>query len=399
MTVPGEEAYDLSLLSVGGFRPGCDGGSLAALDLLSELQSRGMRVCALCLYPADEWAAAVRIIEGWFSCSLVPRGSAAATGEPSRGRLHEAEGCELPLLAAPLSGCREQVRRSPTSLLPEILGHLREVPMRAAFTADSDEPALLAAFFERIPGLHLFNSLANIRVVANLGHGALRLLATRRLFTVSEFLREQIQDRLSLDASVIHPVWRLEDYRAGGKKGLTGFVGFYAGGVPRAKGDEIVLEAARQLPSIRFLVVGKALYRGNQSLPSNIVELGRLRDMCDFYSQIDLLIVPSIEPEGFPRVVVEAAFNGIPSIASRAGGLPEAVGDGGVLLEIAATDEGGVLCSGRSLAEVIRFLLGSPARLVALGDSARSGANRLRRLQARRLVEVVRLVSWRSPAR
>jgi glycosyltransferase involved in cell wall biosynthesis len=42
--------------------------------------------------------------------------------------------------------------------------------------------------------------------------------------------------------------------------------------------------------------------------------------------------MPSQCEEAFGRVIVEAGLNGIPSVASHAGGIPEALGDGGVLL-------------------------------------------------------------------
>lgn len=42
-----------------------------------------------------------------------------------------------------------------------------------------------------------------------------------------------------------------------------------------------------------------------------------------------LLIVPSLQPESYGMVVVEAKLNGVPSIVADCGGLPEAVGAGG----------------------------------------------------------------------
>jgi glycosyltransferase involved in cell wall biosynthesis len=56
-------------------------------------------------------------------------------------------------------------------------------------------------------------------------------------------------------------------------------------------------------------------------------------DMRRIYSRTGLLLVPSTWEEGFGRVVVEAQMSGIPAVASDRGGLPEAVGDGGVLLD------------------------------------------------------------------
>lgn len=46
-----------------------------------------------------------------------------------------------------------------------------------------------------------------------------------------------------------------------------------------------------------------------------------------------LLLVPSQCEETWGRVVSEAQCSGIPALASRVGGLPEAVGDGGVLID------------------------------------------------------------------
>ena len=45
-----------------------------------------------------------------------------------------------------------------------------------------------------------------------------------------------------------------------------------------------------------------------------------------------LLLVPSQWDEPWARVVSEAQISGIPAIASRAGGLPESVGTGGILV-------------------------------------------------------------------
>ena len=45
-----------------------------------------------------------------------------------------------------------------------------------------------------------------------------------------------------------------------------------------------------------------------------------------------LVLVPTQVPEAWCRVVSEAQINGIPSVASRLGGLPESVGPGGILV-------------------------------------------------------------------
>jgi glycosyltransferase involved in cell wall biosynthesis len=46
-----------------------------------------------------------------------------------------------------------------------------------------------------------------------------------------------------------------------------------------------------------------------------------------------ILIVPSQVEEGGPRVITEAQLNGLPVVASNIGGIPEVLGNGGVLLD------------------------------------------------------------------
>jgi D-inositol-3-phosphate glycosyltransferase len=43
--------------------------------------------------------------------------------------------------------------------------------------------------------------------------------------------------------------------------------------------------------------------------------------------------MPSQVQEAFGRVIVEAGHRGIPAVASRIGGIPEAIGDSGVLVD------------------------------------------------------------------
>jgi glycosyltransferase involved in cell wall biosynthesis len=54
--------------------------------------------------------------------------------------------------------------------------------------------------------------------------------------------------------------------------------------------------------------------------------------MASIYAETRVLLVPSLWEETWGRVATEAQFSGIPVLASDAGGLPEAVGQGGILL-------------------------------------------------------------------
>jgi glycosyltransferase involved in cell wall biosynthesis len=56
-------------------------------------------------------------------------------------------------------------------------------------------------------------------------------------------------------------------------------------------------------------------------------------DACSLYAETDLVLAPSLWRESFGMVAREAVAHGVPVVASRVGGLPEAVGDGGVCLD------------------------------------------------------------------
>ncbi|MEU6077258.1 glycosyltransferase [Micromonospora sp. NPDC047074] len=56
-------------------------------------------------------------------------------------------------------------------------------------------------------------------------------------------------------------------------------------------------------------------------------------DVCGLYARTDLLLAPSLWRESFGMVAREATVHGVPVVATRVGGLPEAVGSGGICLD------------------------------------------------------------------
>ncbi len=106
----------------------------------------------------------------------------------------------------------------------------------------------------------------------------------------------------------------------------------------KIKGLDLILELARRMPERRFAVAGetRGAARRRLSRLSNIRLLGWCDDMPAVYRGARLLLGPSLWHEPFGRVFAEAASVGCPSVAFRCGGIPEAAGAGGVLLERAA---------------------------------------------------------------
>jgi glycosyltransferase involved in cell wall biosynthesis len=109
----------------------------------------------------------------------------------------------------------------------------------------------------------------------------------------------------------------------------------------REKGVDTTLALARARSDLPFALARAwqphpdafaGLERGVTGLP-NVELRSATFDAGALYADCRVLLVPSVEPEGFGRVAAEASMQGIPVIASRVGGLPEAAGEDTVLLD------------------------------------------------------------------
>jgi glycosyltransferase involved in cell wall biosynthesis len=59
-------------------------------------------------------------------------------------------------------------------------------------------------------------------------------------------------------------------------------------------------------------------------LPGRCQFLGRIKDIDQFMSAIDIFVLPSYM-EGFGLVFIEAAFHGVPSVGTKVGGVPDVI--------------------------------------------------------------------------
>lgn len=156
------------------------------------------------------------------------------------------------------------------------------------------------------------------------------------LVASSGFLADKVQRATGRRAEIVYPPAELYFDTSGDPHGVVTMINPHP-----VKGLDTFLEIARRLPGVRFLLQESwklgvealsDLQRRLAELP-NVRFAHRVSDMRSVYCQTRLLIVPSRWEEGFGMVVLEAQSCGIPVIASRRGGLPEAVGDGGVLID------------------------------------------------------------------
>ncbi|MGW7413830.1 glycosyltransferase [Streptomyces sp. NPDC054863] len=100
-----------------------------------------------------------------------------------------------------------------------------------------------------------------------------------------------------------------------------------------AKGSVLLHEVIRTMPEQHFtLVEGWWKTAAEFTAYPNVTYVPRTYDMDTLYRSHRLLLVPSTVEDAFPRVIVEAALHGTPSIGSDRGGIPEAIGPHGIVL-------------------------------------------------------------------
>ncbi|MBA0054335.1 glycosyltransferase [Streptomyces sp. AJS327] len=108
-----------------------------------------------------------------------------------------------------------------------------------------------------------------------------------------------------------------------------------------AKGSELLHRLIAQMPERHFtLVEGWWDTSVEFTCYPNVTYVPRTYNMGSLYARHKLLLVPSLVEDAFPRVIVEAELLGLPTLGSRRGGIPEAVGHPGLLIDADATAEG-----------------------------------------------------------
>ena len=159
----------------------------------------------------------------------------------------------------------------------------------------------------------------------------------------------------------------------------------------RWKGHETFFDAAHRLllrndlPSMRFYVVGGALYETGKAAQYDRVELVAMAralgilgsvsfvpfQRCpeDTFRALDIVVHASTRPEPFGRTIVEAMACGRAVVVSRAGGAAELFSHGDDALGI----EPG---NAHQMAEAVALLASQPKRRAELGRAARHTAER-----------------------
>ena len=151
----------------------------------------------------------------------------------------------------------------------------------------------------------------------------------------------------------------------------------YLGRLTPEKGVKLLLDtfAARSDGGWKLLVAGEGIDGYRQGLARQYSRMGDRSAIhflgwvnpAEFFTKIDILLVPSLWQEPLPRVIQEAQTHGIPIVGSRRGGIPELIEDGVTGLMFDPDDP-------KTLGAVIDRMLEDRSLAGRLGQNARRRA-------------------------
>jgi glycosyltransferase involved in cell wall biosynthesis len=147
------------------------------------------------------------------------------------------------------------------------------------------------------------------------------------------------------------------------------FVVVWLGRFTQVKRPDLVLELAKRLPHLLFLMAGDGELRKGilSDAPSNLRVIG-IQEAADMWGIADLALLTS-DSEGMPLAVIEAQLSGVPVVATDVGSVSEIIVD----------DSTGILTSINleSIESAIVKLVGDSVLLANMGKSATSRATQL----------------------
>jgi glycosyltransferase involved in cell wall biosynthesis len=161
-------------------------------------------------------------------------------------------------------------------------------------------------------------------------------LPNARFIANSAFTARRYAEVFGIDATVIPPTIDRDLYATTSEGDFVTFIS----PVP-AKGLDRAIEIAAACPEIPFLFVEGWLLSPEQrdDLGRQIAQIPNIRferrtsDMKTLFRRTRLLLAPSRWEEAWGRVASEAHCSGIPVVGSSRGGLAEAIGPGGIVLD------------------------------------------------------------------
>lgn len=187
----------------------------------------------------------------------------------------------------------------------------------------------------------------------------------------SRFTARFYRDLFGIEARVIPPTIDADRFRVTSSREVVVFINPVA-----EKGLDRAIEIAARCPDIPFLFVESwllspealASLKARIATCPNIAFERRRDDVREVYARARFVLAPSLWREAWGRVASEAQCSGLPVIGSDRGGLPEAIGPGGIVIPADADLAGWVAA--------VRRLWSDTAFYREMSDAARRHAAR-----------------------
>ncbi len=154
------------------------------------------------------------------------------------------------------------------------------------------------------------------------------------VITNSRFMVKRIEELWAVPCDLVYPVPDARPFYQDNPGGP--FITFFTPLPHKGLGLAHTL-VTRRFPDRPFLFVEGFIDPADHGISltrsGNLVHARRSPDIPTIYSMSRMVIIPSQWEEPFGRIALEAMLSRVPVIASRTGGLPESVGDGGILID------------------------------------------------------------------
>ena len=155
------------------------------------------------------------------------------------------------------------------------------------------------------------------------------------LLANSQFTADRYRAAYGIEPTVINPLFQKERYEVRSSRERVLFINPHP-----VKGVDLALSIAAACPDIPFDFVEswtlseeqRATLQGRADALANVTLHARTADMREHYGRARVVLAPSQWEETWGRIASEAHYSGIPVLATKKGGLEEAVGPGGILL-------------------------------------------------------------------
>jgi len=237
--------------------------------------------------------------------------------------------------------------------------------------------------------LYLHNDLREVPGFASVRARKVLLSKVDHLVAVSDYIRnravDDLPERLQQKAMTVRNGVNTEQFRPSTKEPVIRFVGrlFWE------KGAHVLLDALAQVlqeaPEWRAEFIGaprfenaanRTIYESNlaqqmRALAPQVRATGYVpREVArDKLATAAIVVIPSLWQDPCPLVALEAMASGACVVATARGGLPEIIGDAGILLS--GETESDLV---NEIAATLRALLQSPEQLLAYQSAARQRA-------------------------